>query len=145
MGPGCQKRAPSRLSCLDVALTLVELMVTVTILGILPAVAVPGCVNSVRGSEEAQAVEALLRACMEMEAFWAEHHWYAATLERLSSFESCRQGKYTLSFQTSPDEQRKRIDAVRADIGDKLHISDNASTPVVDAPKALMLHFVSLG
>lgn len=119
------------------AFTLVELLVTVAILTILAAVAIPAYVNSVRRSEQAQAVEALLRARMEMEAFWADHNRYAGTLNRLPSFESPIQGKYTLSLQTSPDGQRYRIDAVRADLGDKLHITDNETTPVIDTPKAL--------
>ncbi|ROR01934.1 type IV pilin protein [Desulfosoma caldarium] len=128
--------------------TLVELMVTVAILAILAGVAVPAYIHSVRRSEQAQAVEALLRARMEMEAFWADHNRYAGTLNRLPSFENPSQGKYTLSLKTSPDGQRYRIEAVRSDLGDKLHISDNETTPVVDTPKALgwsLFHWVFAG
>ncbi len=112
-------------------------MVVVAIVAILAAVAVPAYVNHVRRSEQAQAVEALLRARMELEAYWADHNRYAATLRLLPSFESGTQGKYVLTLKTSPDGQRYRVEAVRSDVGDKLHLSDNETHPVVDTPKAL--------
>lgn len=117
--------------------TLVELMVTVAIVAILAAVAVPAYVRYVRRSEQSQAVEALLRARMEMEAYWADHNRYAGTLPLLPSFHSATQGKYILMLKTSADGQRYRIEAVRPDVGDKLHLSDNETQPVLDTPKAL--------
>ncbi|WP_448384109.1 type IV pilin protein [Desulfosoma sp.] len=117
--------------------TLVELMVTVAIVAILAAVAIPAYVNSVRRSEQAHAVEALLRARMELEAYWADHNRYAQTLTLLPSFESAIQGKYVISLRVWADGQRYRVDAVRADVGDRLHLSDNETKPVVDTPKAL--------
>lgn len=117
--------------------TLVEIMVTVAIVAILAAVAVPAYVHYVRRSEQAQAVEALLRARMELEAYWADHNRYAATLHLLPSFESATQGKYILTLKTSADGQRYRIEALRPDVGDKLHLSDNDTKPVFETPKAL--------
>lgn len=123
--------------CPREAFSLVELMVVVAIVAILAAVAVPAYVNHVRRSEQAQAVEALLRARMELEAYWADHNRYAATLRLLPSFESGTQGKYVLTLKTSPDGQRYRVEAVRPDVGDKLHLADNETHPVVETPKAL--------
>jgi len=117
--------------------TLVELMVTVALVAILAAVAIPAYVNSVRRSEQAQAVEALLRARMELEAYWADHNRYAQTLSLLPSFESATQGKYVMSLRVWADGQRYRLDAVRPDVGDRLHLSDNETKPVLDTPKAL--------
>ncbi len=122
---------------LPLGFTLVELMVTVAIVAILAAVAVPAYVNHVRRSQQAQAVEALLRARLEMEAYWADHNRYPEKLQLLPSFQSATQGKYILQLQTFADAQRYRIEAVRPDVGDKLHIADNETTPVVDTPKAL--------
>ncbi|MEJ5363717.1 MAG: type IV pilin protein [Desulfosoma sp.] len=119
------------------AFTLVELMVTVAIVAVLAAVAVPAYVHHVRRSEQSQAVEALLTARMELEAFWADHNRYAGTLRLLPSFESATQGKYVLTLKTSPDGQRYRIEAMRPDVGDLLHLCDNETKPVVDTPKAL--------
>lgn len=141
----CQ-RQPSRRYCGNAperpldrygAFTLVELMVTVAIVAILAAVAIPAYVHSVRRSEQSQAVEALLRARLEMEAYWADHNRYAGTLRLLPSFESATQGKYVITVQTTSDGQRYRIEAVRPDVGDKLHISDNMTRPVCDTPQAL--------
>ncbi len=120
-----------------IAFTLVELMVTVAIVAVLAAVAVPAYVHYVRRSEQSQAVEALLRARMEMEAYWADHNRYAATLQLLPSFHSATQGKYMLTLKTSADGQRYRLEAVRPDVGDRLHLSDNETKPVFETPKAL--------
>uniref|UniRef100_A0A832A1S3 Prepilin-type N-terminal cleavage/methylation domain-containing protein n=1 Tax=Desulfacinum infernum TaxID=35837 RepID=A0A832A1S3_9BACT len=130
-------RALSMLAWDHEAFSLVELMVTVAIVAILAAVAIPAYVNSVRRSEQAYAVEALLRARMELEAFWADHNRYAQTLTLLPSFESATQGKYVISLRVWADGQRYRLDAVRPDVGDRLHLSDNETKPVLDTPKAL--------
>ncbi len=132
----CQEKAPMPMRQ-GKGFTLVELMVTVAIVAILAAVAVPAYVNHVRRSQQAQAVEALLRARLEMEAYWADHNRYPEKLQLLPSFQSATQGKYILQLQTFADAQRYRIEAVRPDVGDKLHIADNETTPVVDTPKAL--------
>lgn len=121
----------------DAAFSLVELMVTVAIVAVLAVVAVPAYVHYVRRLEQSQAVEALLRARMELEAYWVDHNRYAGTLHLLPSFHSATQGKYILTLKTSPDGQRYRLEAVRPDVGDRLHLSDNETKPVVETPRAL--------
>lgn len=117
--------------------TLVELMVTVGILAILAAVAVPAYRNYVDRAEQSKAVEALMRAQMEMEAFWADNNRYANTLTLLPSFADTVHGKYTLTLVTAGSGQRYTITAERADLGDRLHIADNETSPVVETPDAL--------
>ncbi|MGQ9749983.1 type IV pilin protein [Desulfosoma sp.] len=111
-------------------------MVTTAIVAVLAAVGGPAYVYSVRSSEPAKAVKALMRAPTEKEAFWGDHYWYAATLE-FPPFKDRSRGKSNLSLQTPSDGHRERIDAAQMNFGRKLHISDNACTPVVDTPKAL--------
>lgn len=66
--------------------TLVELMVTVAILAILGAVAVPAYVNYVNRARQSEAMLALMNVKMDQEIFWDDHSRYAATIRCLPSF-----------------------------------------------------------
>ncbi|MCE5244077.1 MAG: prepilin-type N-terminal cleavage/methylation domain-containing protein [Syntrophobacteraceae bacterium] len=66
--------------------TLVEMLVCVAILGILGAVATPAYINYKNRAIQGEAVEALLRAKMDQESFWAENNRYASTIKKLASF-----------------------------------------------------------
>ncbi|NSW85831.1 MAG: prepilin-type N-terminal cleavage/methylation domain-containing protein [Syntrophobacteraceae bacterium] len=66
--------------------TLVELMVVTAIVAILAAVAVPAYINYQNRGKQTEAIEAVLRAKMDQEAFWAENNRYADTITRLYSF-----------------------------------------------------------
>ena len=66
--------------------TLVELMVTMAIVAIMASVATPAYMNYKNRSIQSEAVEALLRAKMDQESFWAENNRYSGTIRRLASF-----------------------------------------------------------
>ncbi len=66
--------------------TLVELMVTVAILAILSAVAIPAYVNYVNRARQSEAVLALMNVKMDQEIFWDDHNRYAGTISCLPSF-----------------------------------------------------------
>ena len=66
--------------------TLVELMVVVAIVAILAAVATPAYINHQNRARQTEAVEALLRARMDQESYWAENNRYASTIGCLYSF-----------------------------------------------------------
>ena len=57
--------------------TLIELMVTVAILGILAAIAYPSYIEQVRKSRRADAKAALVSAAQTMERFYTENNSYA--------------------------------------------------------------------
>lgn len=66
--------------------TLVELMVTVAILAILSAVAIPAYVNYVNRARQSEGVLALMNVKMDQEIFWDDHNRYAGTITCLPSF-----------------------------------------------------------
>jgi type IV pilus assembly protein PilE len=66
--------------------TLVELMVITAIIAILASVATPAYINYKNRAIQGEAIEALLRARMDQEIFWAENSRYARTIRRLPSF-----------------------------------------------------------
>lgn len=133
--------------------TLVELMVTVAIVAILASVAVPSYINYQNRAKQTEAVEALLRAKMDQEAFYAENGRYANTIGCLYSFgNTCSRTAFLTSSSTvasytisasSISPTVKRMDAQRAIASastvDRLHITtnDTCRTPIVDRPNAL--------
>ena len=66
--------------------TLVELMVVTGILAILASVATPAYINHKNRAIQGEAIEALLRARMDQEIFWAENNFYTNNIRRLPSF-----------------------------------------------------------
>ncbi len=75
--------------------TLVELMVVVAIIAILAGVATPAYVNHQNRARQTEAVEALLRARMDMETFIAENNTLPAKIGCLYSFGgSCSKATY---------------------------------------------------
>ena len=66
--------------------TLVELMVVTGILAILASVATPAYINYKNRAIQSEAIEALLRARMDQEIFWAENGLYTDNIRRLPSF-----------------------------------------------------------
>lgn len=57
--------------------TLIEMMVTVAIIGILAAIAYPSYIEQVRKSRRADATAALVTAAQTMERFYTENNSYA--------------------------------------------------------------------
>ncbi|MCE5335304.1 MAG: prepilin-type N-terminal cleavage/methylation domain-containing protein [Desulfobacteraceae bacterium] len=66
--------------------TLVELMVVVSILGILASIAVPAYINYINRSKQSEAATMLMMARLEMEEFYADNRRYAKTIQCLPSF-----------------------------------------------------------
>jgi len=82
--------------------TLVELMVVISIVAILAAVATPAYINHQNRAKQTEAVEAVLRAKMDQEVFWADHSRYANTIGCLYSFgNSCSKAAYLTSGSTA--------------------------------------------
>ncbi|NTW36562.1 MAG: prepilin-type N-terminal cleavage/methylation domain-containing protein [Syntrophobacteraceae bacterium] len=82
--------------------TLVELMVVVSIVAILAAVATPAYINHQNRAKQTEAVEAVLRAKMDQEAFWADNNRYANTIGCLYSFgNNCGNASYLTSGSTT--------------------------------------------
>jgi type IV pilus assembly protein PilE len=82
--------------------TLVELMVVVSIVAILSAVATPAYINHQNRAKQTEAVEAVLRAKMDQEAFWADNNRYANTIGCLYSFgNNCGNASYLTSGSTT--------------------------------------------
>jgi prepilin-type N-terminal cleavage/methylation domain-containing protein len=66
--------------------TLVELMIVIAIVAILAAVATPAYINYQNRARQTEGIEALLRAKMDQQAFYAETGRYADTIGCLYSF-----------------------------------------------------------
>ncbi|MCD6322567.1 MAG: prepilin-type N-terminal cleavage/methylation domain-containing protein, partial [Clostridiales bacterium] len=66
--------------------TLVELMITVAILAILAAVAIPAYSNYVNRAKQSDAIIGLKAAQMAQEQFFSENNAYANTIDILPGF-----------------------------------------------------------
>lgn len=131
--------------------TLVELMVVVAIVGVLAAVAIPAYSNYVNRVRQSEAVEALMRAKMDQEAFWADNNRYANTIGCLGSFgNNCTVTAFPTSsgYQVSASTRGTGyvITAQKTVHGnlDTLHASDTTPQPVVDTPDALQWSLFNL-
>lgn len=82
------------------AFTLIELLITLAIIGIITAFAYPSYINYVTKARRSDAQIALLDLAARMERYYSEnnHSYEGATLETLSANETTTQGFYTLSI-----------------------------------------------
>lgn len=82
--------------------TLIELMVTVVIVGILAAVAYPAYVDQVRKTRRSDAKTALLALATRMEHYFTENSTYdGATLADLGLPDTSTGGFYTISITSA--------------------------------------------
>ena len=87
--------------------TLVELMITVAILGVLAAVAIPAYSNYVNRARQSDAIIGLKTAQMAQEQFFSENGEYSDKIDLLPGFadgttnNSFVKGEYTLSANTT--------------------------------------------
>jgi type IV pilus assembly protein PilE len=102
LGPGIKHGGLFMMVKKENGFTLVELMVVTSIVAILAAVATPAYINHQNRAKQTEAVEAVLRAKMDQEVFWADHNRYASTIGCLYSFgNSCGRTAYLTSASTA--------------------------------------------
>lgn len=133
--------------------TLVEVMVTVGILAILSAVAIPAYVNYVNRIKQGEAAHYLLTARMEQEEYFADNGRYASTIRCLPSFVgdcggSTTRLKYYTFWVEVANSQYFRVAATRKIYDyaatDKLWISSSTENPVVVNEEALKFSLFKL-
>lgn len=77
--------------------TLIELMITVVVVGILASIAVPAYTDYVRKSRRADGKTALTRIQLQQEKWRAGHMSYSASLTELKVGTTSPDGHYTMS------------------------------------------------
>jgi type IV pilus assembly protein PilE len=129
--------------------SLVELMVVVAIMAILASVATPAYINYQNRSIQSEAIEAVLRAKMDQESYWAENNTYADTIGCLASFgNDCDVTSYTTpnGYVVSVDEDstdddefiidaRKKVFSYAPE--DVVQMSNTNQEPVIPCEAAL--------
>jgi type IV pilus assembly protein PilE len=127
--------------------TLLELMIVVAITAILASFAIPAYVNYKNRAIQAEAVEALLRAKMDQELFWAENNRYAGTIGCLTSFGSnCSNASYStpnaytvqiMSSGTTTFRATAKKTFHSSVVADTLSITNASEKPVIHNTEAL--------
>jgi len=94
--------------------TLIELMVVVTIIGILAAIAMPTYQEHVRSGKRAQAKADLSEIAQFMERFYTENNTYAGATRPFSQSprETTSPKNYDISWVGTPDASTYRLQAV---------------------------------
>lgn len=85
-----------------VGFTLIELMITVVIIGVLAAIAYPSYQNYTKQTRRSDAQIALTQAANQQEKFFTECNWYAANLAGTRSCGTNTTG--TLGYSTASPE-----------------------------------------
>ena len=124
--------------------TLVELMITVAILGVLAAVAIQAYSNYINRAKQSDAIIGLKAAQMAQEQFFSENNVYSSTIDILPGFDDGTvddfyvKGEYTLSASASATTFT--IEATWVDNGkgidDRWTINQSDIDPVLDLNKA---------
>ena len=126
--------------------TLVELMITVAILGVLAAVSIPAYSNYMNRAKQADAIIGLKAAQMAQEQYFSENNEYSKKIDILPGFDdatednSYAKGVYTLTAtaDTDPANPSFTIEAAWNDgngIDDLWTISNTNIDPVLDTDK----------
>ena len=124
--------------------TLVELMITVAILGVLAAVSIPAYSNYMNRAKQADAIIGLKSAQMAQEQYFSENNAYSGTIDILPGFDdtgaannSYTKGEYTLKVLPGAGTNFV-IEAAWNDgkgIDDEWTISNTNIDPVLDTTK----------
>lgn len=114
--------------------TLLELLLTVSIVTIVTSIALPSYQNHVRRSHRGDAMSALMRIANAQEKWYLQNNTYTASLADLQ-VETTQNGYYTLSV-TSADVDGFTASAVIKN-GGAQEGDDNCSTFTIDATGAL--------
>jgi len=91
--------------------TLIEVMITVAIIGILAAVAYPSYTEHVKRSARAEAITALVDAANKQEQFFVDNHDYTAVLANLGLVAATETGLYELSIASVANSREFTITA----------------------------------
>ena len=125
--------------------TLVELMITVAILGVLAAVAIPQYSNYMNRAKQSDAIIGLKAAQMAQEQFFSENNAYSSTIDILPGFDdtgaadnSYSKGEYTLTVVSAGTNFVVAATWVDNGMGinDRWTISDTNIEPVFDISKS---------
>lgn len=85
-------------------MTLIELMIVISIIGILGAVAYPAYVSQVAAGSRADGVSALLELAQKMEKYYLVNDSYAsASISTLLGSTKSKEEKYDIAFEGTPD------------------------------------------
>jgi type IV pilus assembly protein PilE len=126
----------------DYGFTLIELMITVAILAILAAIAIPAYSNYINRAKQSDAIIGLKAAQMAQEQFFSENNAYSSTIDILPGFsdgtvnDSYAKGEYHLSASavvasgsTSPSFE---VVATSGTLTDRWKIDQSMTDPVAD-------------
>lgn len=94
--------------------TLIEVMITVAIIGILAAISYPNYTEHVKKSARAEAMTALVDAANRQEQFFVDNYDYTAVLANLGLNSATETGLYTLSIVAVADSREFTITATPA-------------------------------
>ncbi len=117
--------------------TLVELMITVSILAILAAVAIPAYSNYMNRAKQSDAIIGLKAAQMAQEQYYSENNEYSSKIDLLPGFSdgdtdnAYVKGEYTLSV-ASASTTAFSIAATSGTLTDRWKIDQAMINPVAD-------------
>lgn len=94
--------------------TLIELMITVAILGIIASIALPSYFEHVKRTARAEAITALLDAANKQEQFFVDNREYTSTLNDLGVVSTTENGFYTLAVEVDNSAGTFKITATPA-------------------------------
>jgi type IV pilus assembly protein PilE len=89
----------------NTAFTLLELMITITIMGVIASWAIPSYQEYIMASHRSDAKSSLLELQLEQEKWRASHVSYA-TLDELGMAKTTANGYYNLSIKNTPDSEQ---------------------------------------
>jgi len=85
--------------------TLVELIITIAIIGVIATITIPSYQQYILASHRSDAKSALLKLQIEQEKWRASHIRYA-TLEELEISQTTANGYYLLAIEKTPDSEQ---------------------------------------
>ena len=114
--------------------TLIEVLVTVAIIGILAAIAYPSYMDQVRKSARAEAMSSVMDAANKLEQFYVDNRVYTTSLSDIGVNSTTESDFYTLSISTSEGGHAFEIKA-QASGGPAAQDTDCTSFTITDTGK----------